>query len=347
MHHLSNLRSFFRRHLAQGLLGVTFIVSFPLASAQTETPLPAPVIHSSSRGKDKGVVILKNPAADTVIRYTLDGTEPNKNSGPYLAPIALPFGGTVKARAFSQDRKRSSVTVASTIAATRPGTPPPNTLVPVTQDRDFPIYDWATRHNAVRAQVKTRKPRLIFVGDSITQMFGGEPHDRTQPGRAVWEKFYGHRQAANLGFGYDFVENTLWRLQHGELDGAKAKVAVVLIGTNNSGKNTAEEIATGVRAICDELRSRQRGVKILLLGILPRSAKPDAGRAKVAEVNKLLAKFDGRNGVTYLDLWHKFLAPDGSISREIMSDFLHPTERGYQIWAEAMEPTLAKMLGEK
>lgn len=89
-------------------------------------------------------------------------------------------------------------------------------------------------------------------------MFGGEPHDRGQPGKNVWEKFYGRRNAVNLGFGYDYVENTLWRLQHGELAGAKAKVVVVHIGTNSTGKNSAEEIAAGIRAVCDEFRNASR-----------------------------------------------------------------------------------------
>jgi len=198
--------------------------------------------------------------------------------------------------------------------------PLPATLVPCTQDRDWPVYDWAKRHAAVTKIAADRKASLVFIGDSITQMFGGEPHDRGQPGKEVWEKFYAKRSVANLGFGYDYLENTLWRLRHGELDGAKAKVVVMHIGTNNAGKNTPEEIALGVGALLDEIRQRQPQAHVILMAIFPRGPKPDIGA--------------------------KFLRPDGTIAREIMGDYLHPSANGYQIWAEAIEPLLVKLLGE-
>jgi lysophospholipase L1-like esterase len=223
---------------------------------------------------------------------------------------------------------------------------PASAFVPVTQDRDWPIYDWAKRHAAVTKLVNDRKPTLVFIGDSITQMFGGEPHDRPQPGREVWEKYYGKRNAANLGFGYDYTENLLWRIEQGELDGAAAKVVVVLIGTNNTGKNSAGDIAGAIRAICDLIRKKQPQTKILLLGILPRSAKPDASRAKIAEINQLISRYDGHNGVTFFDAGGKFISADGTISKELMYDFLHPTAKGYEVLAAAIEPTLAKLLGE-
>ncbi len=191
---------------------------------------------------------------------------------------------------------------------------------------------------------RERKASLVFIGDSITQMFGGEPHDRPQPGKEVWKQFYGKRNAANLGFGYDFVENTLWRLQHGELDGAAAKVVVIHIGTNNVNRNTPVEIAAGIRAICTEVHQRQPAAKIVLMAIFPRGPKPDATRGKLAEINKLIAGFDGADGITFLDIGAKFLGPDGTISREIMGDFLHPTAKGYEIWAKELEPLLSKLL---
>ena len=90
--------------------------------------------------------------------------------------------------------------------------PLPATLVPCTQDRDWPVYDWAKRHAAVTKIAADRKASVVFIGDSITQMFGGEPHDRSQPGKDVWEKYYGKRNAANLGFGYDFTpQERDWR----------------------------------------------------------------------------------------------------------------------------------------
>jgi lysophospholipase L1-like esterase len=292
------------------------------------------------------MVTLTCATPGAVIRYSIDGSDPGPKTGPYLAPIALAAGGVVKARAFTEDRKQKSE-LAETKFEPLPGAKAqPATLVPCTQDRDWPIYDWAKRHAAVSQIARERKASLVFVGDSITQMFGGEPHDRSQPGKDVWEQHYAKRNAANLGFGYDFVENTLWRLQHGELDGAAAKVVVIHIGTNNVSRNTPEEIAAGIRAVCAEVRQRQSAAKIVLMAIFPRGPKPDATRAKLDAINKLIAELDGKDGVTFLDIGAKFLEPDGSISREIMGDFLHPTAKGYEIWAKELEPVLTKLLGE-
>jgi lysophospholipase L1-like esterase len=282
---------------------------------------------------------------DAVIRYTLDGSEPGAKSGPYLAPVFLPQGGVLKARVTSADRKTMSAVAEMTFKPLPGAKPHPNTVVPLTQDRDWPVYDFAKRHAALVAQAASKHPELIFIGDSITHMFGGEPHDRSQPGTNVWDKFYGQRNVLNLGFGYDFTENTLWRLVHGELEGAKAKAVVIHIGTNNAGKNTPEEIATGVRAICEVVHGRQPQAKILLMAIFPRGPKPDAMREKLAKVNELLAELDGKNEVTFLNIGPKFLNPDGTLSKEVMFDYLHPTERGYEIWAEAIEPYLARWLG--
>lgn len=325
-------------------LACALCASSLFAQVATEAPpLAAPTLQRDSAG----VLTIANPTPGTVIRYSINAPDPGPNGAPYLAPILLTHGGRVKARAFSEDRKTKSELAEAIYAAVAPDLPrPPSTLVPCTQDRDWPIYDWAKRHAAVSEIVRTRKPALVFIGDSITQMFGGEPHDRGQPGKEVWEKFYGTRNAANLGFGYDFVENTLWRLQHGELKGAVPKVAVVLIGTNNVGNNTPREIVLGIRAILSEIRTLTPQTKILLLAILPRGPKPDATREKLAQINAQLAKLDGTNNITFLDTGPMLLQPDGGIAKETMGDFLHPTAQGYTIWAEAMEPTLRKLLGE-
>lgn len=293
-----------------------------------------------------GTVTLTCATPGVVIRYSVDGSDPGPKGGPYLAPIVLPAGGNVKSRAYTEDRKVKSDLVETKFDAVAGAKPLPATLVPCTQDRDWPTYDWAKRHAAVTKIAADRQASLVFIGDSITQMFGGEPHDRGQPGKEVWEKFYGKRTVANLGFGYDYLENTLWRLRHGELDGAKAKVVVMHIGTNNAGKNTPEEIAAGVRALLDEIHQGQPQAHVLLMAIFPRGPKPDAMRAMLDTTNKLLAQFAAPGKVTFLDIGAKFLQPDGTIAREIMGDYLHPSAKGYEIWAEAIEPLLVKLLGE-
>ena len=317
------------------------LLAFTLAAQE-----PTPPAKPDAKRDAAGTVTLTSATPGVVIRYSIDGSDPGPKGGPYLAPIVLPAGGTVKARAYTEDRKMKSDLFEAKFDAVAGAKPQPSPLVPCTQDRDWPTYDWAMRHAAVTKIATERKASLVFIGDSITQMFGGEPHDRSQPGKDVWEKFYAKRNAANLGFGYDYLENTLWRLRHGELDGAKAKVVVMHIGTNNAGKNMPQEIAAGVRALLDEIHQRQPQAHVLLMAIFPRGPKPDAMRAKLDTTNKLLAQFAAPGKVTFLDIGAKFLGPDGTIAREIMGDYLHPSGKGYEIWAEAIEPMLVKLLGE-
>ena len=318
----------------------------PLLALALVAQEPTPPAKPTAQRDAAGTVTLTCATPGVVIRYSVDGSDPGPKGGPYLAPIVLPAGGTVKARAYTEDRKVKSDLVEAKFDALPGAKALPATLVPCTQDRDFPIYDWAKRHAAVTKLTTERQASLVFIGDSITQMFGGAPHDRGQAGKDVWEKFYAKRNVANLGFGYDYLENTLWRLRHGELDGAKAKVIVMHIGTNNAGKNSPEDIAAGVRALLDEIHQRQPQAHVILMAIFPRGPKPDAMRAKLDTTNKLLAQFAAPGKVTFLDIGAKFLQPDGSITREVMGDFLHPTAKGYEIWAEAIEPLLVKLLGE-
>ncbi len=275
---------------------------------------------------------------NAIIRYTFEDKDPDRSAGVYLAPVAVPLGRAIRARAFAGDEE-SAVAVID-------GRGEPSTLVEVTQNRDWKSYDWVRRHEAIVQLMKTRNPQLVFLGDSITHFFGGEPADAKLRGASVWDKYYGQRQAMNIGYGWDRTENVLWRLRHGEIDGISPKVVVVMIGTNNTGINTAPEIAAGIAAICDELHARLPKTKILLLGIFPRGAKPNPGRDKLAEINRIIAKLDGQRNVTYLDIGPVFVEPDGSILPEIMNDYLHPTEAGYERWSAAMEPTLKKLLGE-
>ena len=216
-------------------------------------------------------------------------------------------------------------------------------VVPV--PRSFPT-NWMSLHESFVARAKQGHIDLLFLGDSITAgwMWGNG-------GLNVWNKYYAPRHAAEFGIGYDRTQNVLWRIEHGELDGIKPKVVVLLIGTNNSGnedngkpRNTTPEIIEGVNTLVNELRVRLPASKILLLGIFPRGEKNDPVRAQVTEVNSHLARLDDGKRVKFLDIGHRFLEADGTLSREIMPDLLHPNERGYQIWAEAMQDTLAGMM---
>jgi lysophospholipase L1-like esterase len=180
---------------------------------------------------------------------------------------------------------------------------------------------------------------LVFVGDSITDGWRNK-------GKAVWDKEFAPLKALNLGIGGDRTQHVLWRLQNGELDGYKAKLFVIMIGTNNGG-DSAENVAAGIETIVKEIRTRQPQAKALLLGIFPRSATPDKRREKNDETNKIVAKLDDGKMVKYLDIGEKFLAADKSLPKDIMPDALHPNARGYEIWAEAIRPTLQRMMADK
>ncbi|MBL8216465.1 MAG: chitobiase/beta-hexosaminidase C-terminal domain-containing protein [Bryobacterales bacterium] len=285
-------------------------------------------------------VVLESSTPGAVIRYTLEDRDPDKSAGVYFSPVDVPVGRVLRARAFSASGTEMSAVL--TIA----GRPQPSTLVEVTQNRDWKNYDWATRHRAIVARNQQVKPDLLLLGDSITHFWGGEPSDARARGPLSYEKYFGAYKVTNIGYGWDRTENVLWRLRHGEVDGIAPRVVMVMIGTNNMGLNTAEEITAGVTAICDELHLRLPEANILLLGIFPRGAKADVGRDKIAAVNVELAKLDGTRSITYMDIGKVFLEADGSIAPAIMNDYLHPTEAGYERWGEAIAPTLRRLAGK-
>lgn len=184
--------------------------------------------------------------------------------------------------------------------------------------------------------------KMIFIGDSITQGWEGS-------GKEVWAKYYAPRQALNLGIGSDHTQHVLWRLDHGNLEGLNPRVAVVLIGVNNLPveSNTPRMVLEGVIAVMHKLREKLPETRILLLGIFPFREDFDLQRAKALHINQALRKLDDGTWVHFLDFGHLFIEPDGTISKSMMPDFVHLTPNGYRLWAEAMEPKLAELLGEK
>lgn len=199
---------------------------------------------------------------------------------------------------------------------------------------------WMKRHESMNSRVEKGDVALVFIGDSITQGWEGS-------GKNVWAKFYGKRNAVNLGIGGDRTQHVIWRLDNGNLKGIAPKAAVIMIGTNNSGSNTPEEIAAGVTAIVRQLQDKTPKTKILLLATFPRGATPADPKRQVNEKsNAIVAKLASDENVSYLDIGPKFLGEDGSLSKEIMPDLLHLSEKGYTIWAESIEAELAKLMGE-
>jgi len=274
-----------------------------------------------------------------VIRYTLNGKDPDFSAGVYLAPIALPEGGTVKAAAFEGNKLVGKVS--TQVVA---GSGPKNTaLVPLTQNRDWKSYDWVVRHQEILALNRPGAIRadVVFIGDSITHFWSGEPKARRVAGKDSWDKWIAPHHPINLGYGWDRTENVLWRLRHGEVAGLKPKAFVVLIGTNNlSGFNPPAQTAEGVAEVCREIRRQAPQAKILLLAILPRQAKPDATRQRVTDTNKLLQAQSAQIADAYVDLTDKLIEADGSILKETMGDYLHPTNKGYEVMGAAIDAQL-------
>lgn len=199
---------------------------------------------------------------------------------------------------------------------------------------------WLKRHESFNERVKQGNVDLLLIGDSITQGWEGA-------GKKVWEKYYAPRNAVNLGIGGDRTQHVLWRLDNGNIEGIKPKLAVLMIGTNNSGTNTSEQIAAGVKAIVEKLRAKLPETKVLVLGIFPRGANNDDAKRKVNEgANEIIKGLADDKTVFYLDIGPKFLAADGTLSKEVMPDLLHLNEQSYGIWAESIEPTVKKLLGD-
>ncbi|HBO46301.1 MAG TPA: GDSL family lipase [Planctomycetaceae bacterium] len=216
--------------------------------------------------------------------------------------------------------------------------PKPNDAVQPAPRDDRP--GWTARHERMNARVEQGNAKLLFIGDSITQRW-------ERAGKDAWKEFYADRDAVNLGIDGDRTQHVLWRLENGNLEGIEPKLAVVMIGTNNSGANTPREIADGVAAIVAKLRAKLPETTVLVLSIFPRGADDrDTRRPVIAKTNSLLAKLADGKKVLYEDIGEVFLEPDGTISREIMPDLLHLSPAGYQRWAEAIEPTVARVLGD-
>ena len=209
-----------------------------------------------------------------------------------------------------------------------------------------PEKGWIKRHEGFVEIAKKGDVDVLFLGDSITDGWRGFNPKNKSGGKNVWDKNFAPLKAVNFGIGGDRTEHVLWRIQNGELDGIKPKVAVLMIGTNNTGANSAEQIAEGITAIVKTIHDKSPSTKIVLLAVFPRGKQiPNPGNTKIIAINQIVAKLDGKN-VKYMDIGDKFMK-DGQIPADIMPDYLHLSEAGYQIWADAVAPTVTEMLKAK
>lgn len=225
---------------------------------------------------------------------------------------------------------------------------PADTTVGVVQTREkYGPDTWLQRHEKILARNKKVKPEVVFLGDSITHFWSGEPASHRPTDEASWKIATGGRTATNLGFGFDYVENALWRIEHGELDDIAPKVIVVLLGTNNLGHkgDSPEAVARGMKKLLEVVRMKQPAAKILLLGVYPRSG--DKVTAEIVALNALYAAMAG-DGITYLDAGAALAKPGAAAKPyprlEYFRDGLHPNAAGYAELAKRLAPVIEELL---
>jgi len=200
------------------------------------------------------------------------------------------------------------------------------------------------RHAAFVEEASAGGIECLLMGDSITDWW-------RRGGAELYSSLFEPLGCANFGISGDRTQGVLWRMENGELEGYAPKLMMLMIGTNNlSGRigppNTPAEIAMGIAAIVTKFRTTFPDAKVLLLGVFPRGAEPtSAYREPIRRINELIANLDDGEWVRFMDIGDHFLEPDGSISEEVMPDGLHPSTRGYEIWAEAVMPTFREMMG--
>jgi lysophospholipase L1-like esterase len=196
------------------------------------------------------------------------------------------------------------------------------------------------RHLGFVEQAKAGNIDLLLDGDSITDWWvqGDE-------NKQMFEKYFGTMKTANFAIAGDTTQGVLWGLHNGEGQGFQPKAIMLMIGTNNTGGNTAADIAEGVGAVILEMRNDFPNARILLLAIFPRGNPGDAVRDKIALVNKIISRLDDGKHVFYLDIGSKFLDEKGVfLPNTFRPDNLHPVAKGYDIWGEAVQAKIAQLM---
>lgn len=317
-------------------------------------PSPTPGIRAALNGAGELELSAVNAPPGAVIRMDVNAASPRMlcTQGRYLAPVQAPPGTHIRYRLFLG--KRGLTEPETFIMPGIPAAQPvPSTLIPCTQNRDFMIYDWAARHEAACRLVREMHPDLLFIGDSITHFWGGPPVDEPcrdilQKSPDTWTACTAGMTAVNLGFGYDRVENALWRLRHGELDGAAENaVCVLLLGTNNLTENTDGDILRGIRAVCREITGRLEKAVIIIQGFYPRNSTRKGTAERIAAINLLLRGMAEEQGYIYTDPGSVMADATGHVPEELSNDGLHPSAAGYERIAAVLAPVIRQAAERK
>ncbi|MBN8785995.1 MAG: SGNH/GDSL hydrolase family protein [Terrimonas sp.] len=199
------------------------------------------------------------------------------------------------------------------------------TTQPCTQYRDANTYDWRERHQQIlENNAKGVFPSLVLIGNSITHYWGGAQLER---GKDSWEKDILPLNPRNAGFGWDRIENALWRVYHDELDGFNARQIVLLIGSNNLQWNNDPEIIRGLHMLIAAVKERQPQAKILLLGIIPRQHY----EPRIMVINKQISKLADRLNIDFADPGKSLMGTQKALDRRLFTDDgVHPNAEGYR-----------------
>lgn len=211
------------------------------------------------------------------------------------------------------------------------------TTIPVVQYRDG-YYDWRSRHHELIAGNRTAAPRIVFLGNSIIHYWGGRPAAPLSRGADSWNEYLEPAGVKNFAFGWDRIENVLWRVYHDELDGFEAAQVWVMIGTNNLTINTDAEIIAGLNRLIDAIKIRQPKASLMLSGILPRREMEQ----RIVALNTRIAALAGQLKVQYVNPGIVLLNANKKIEESLFGDGLHPNEAGYKKLAVAIKPYLKK-----
>ncbi len=229
---------------------------------------------------------------------------------------------------------------------------PPLAATPLSR-ADLPW--WRARHEAKLREKRERgRIDLVFLGDSITQQYEHAGPPEFLDYRPVWERFYGHRHALNLGFIGDATSHLLWRIDNGEVADITPRAAVVLIGANNFGRLhwPASETVQGVEAVVAAARARMPDTHLIVASILPSDRGAWVAENTVAANRALATRLAGAERMRFVDLTGVFTT-DGRIDLAAFADpklpaprpALHPDAAGQARMAAALEPALAPLLG--
>jgi lysophospholipase L1-like esterase len=295
--------------ILHGSLAILLIVSIvginAFGQAQSNEPAPVPQAVANTRPTAEEVQLIKNSLAKFF-----------ETAAPEIKAINQKYPKLVSVQ------------------------PPPNrvntAIVP------FLAPNFQKQHDGFLEVAKQGNIDVLFMGDSITDFWRSER--APYAGKPVFDKYYGDMKVANFGIAGDTTQGVLFRLQHGEGQGFSPKAVMLMIGTNNTMRNSAGEIAEGVGAVVLELQKDFPNAKILLLAIFPRNTPDDPVRETLAEINATISKLHDGKTVFYLDIGAKFLDDKGNIPKDVMNDALHPTTKGYEIWAEAVKEPLANLM---